>query len=189
MLKKSYFSVINLPSRISDSNAIVLDHIWTNLYRNQIISGIILHFISDHLPTFVCANMNKSLFCPETKILFTLQNIKKFNKSLNKIDITPILNEHNLDYAFGLLLDTYSKAFDVNFSLVSCTKNKTNHQPWFGTDLHELFKKTNKAFKKYLKKKTFYYKIKFNKIRNKYNRELLKKKENFYIKTFEKTQT
>ena len=27
MLEKSYFSVINLPSRISDSNATVLDHI------------------------------------------------------------------------------------------------------------------------------------------------------------------
>ena len=83
-------------------------------------------------------------------------------------------------------MDTYSKAFDANFTLLSCTKNKTNHQPWFDTDLYELFKEKNKAFKKYLKKKTFYYKIKFNKIRNKYNRELLKKKENFYIKTFEK---
>ena len=127
MLEKSYFLVINLPSRISDSNATVLDHIWTNLYRNQIKSGIILHSISDHLPTFACVNMNKSLPCPETKRLFTLQNIKKFNQSLNKIDITPILNEHNLDYPFELLMDTYSKAFDANFSLVFCTKNKTNH--------------------------------------------------------------
>ena len=186
MLEKSYFSVINLHSHISDSNASVLDHIWTNLYSNQIKSGIILHSISDHLPTFACVNMNKSLPCPETKRLFTQQNIKKFNQSLNKIDITPILNEHNLDYAFELLMDTYSKAFNANFPLVSCTKNKTNHQPWFDTDLYELFKEKNKAFKKYLKKKTFYYKIKFNKIRNKYNRELLKKKENFYIKTFEK---
>ena len=98
MLEKSYFLVINLSSRISDSNATVLDHIWTNLYSNQIKSGIILHSISDHLPTFACVNMNKSLPCPETKRLFTLQNIKKFNQSLNKIDITPILNEHNLDY-------------------------------------------------------------------------------------------
>ena len=85
--------------------------------------------------------MNKSLPSPETKRLFTLQNIKKFNQSLNKINITPILNEHNLDYAFELLMDTYSKAFNVNFPLVSCTKNKTNHQPWFDTDLYELLKK------------------------------------------------
>ena len=85
-------------------------------------------------------------------------------------------------------MNTYSKAFDANFPLVSCTINKTNHQPWFDTDLYELFKKIKiKVLKNtYLKKKTFYYKIKFNKIRNKYNRKLLKKKENFYIKTFEK---
>ena len=57
--------------------------------------------------------MNKS--CQETKRIFTLQNIKKFNQSLNKVDVTSILNEHNLDYAFELLMDTYSKALDVNF--------------------------------------------------------------------------
>ena len=129
MQEKLYFSVIYLPSRISDSNSTVLDHIWTNLYSNQIKSGIILHSISDHLPTFACANINKSLPCPETKRLFNLQNIKKFNQSLEKIDITPILSQHNLDYAFELLMDTYSKAFDVKFLLVSCTKNNTNHQP------------------------------------------------------------
>ena len=100
MLEKSYFSVINLPSNTSDSNATVLDHTWTNLCSNQIKSEIILHSISDHLPTFACVNMNKSLPCPETKRLFTLQNIKKFNQSLNKIGITPILNEHNLDFFF-----------------------------------------------------------------------------------------
>ena len=52
-------------------------------------------------------------------------------------------------------MDTYSKAFDANFPLVSCMKNKTNHQPWFDTDLYELFKEKNKAFKKYRKKKHF----------------------------------
>ena len=89
--------------------------------------------------------MYKSLPCPETKRLFTLQTIKKFDLSLNKIDITPILNKHILDYVFELLMDTYSKAFDPNFPLVSYTKNKTNHQPWFDTDLYELFKEKNKA--------------------------------------------
>ena len=71
---------------------------------------------------------------------------------MNKIDITPILNEHNLDYAFELLMDTYSKAFDADFSLVSCTKNKNNHQPWFDTDLYELFKEKIKLLKNTLKK-------------------------------------
>ena len=35
-------------------------------------------------------------------------------------------------------------------------------------------------------KKTFYFKIKVNKIRNKYSQELLKKQKKIYIKTFEK---
>ena len=81
-------------------------------------SGIILHYISDHLSIFSCANMSKSLPCLETKRLFNQQNINKFNQILKKIDINPILNEHKPDYAFESPMNTYSKAFDVNFPLI-----------------------------------------------------------------------
>ena len=52
-------------------------------------------------------------------------------------------------------MDTYSKAFDANFPLVSCTKNKINPQPWFDTDLYELFKEKIKLLKNILRKKHF----------------------------------
>ena len=57
------------------------------------------------------------------------QSINKFNQTLKKIDIAFILNEYNSNYAFESVMDTYSKAFDVNFPLSSCTKNQvtTNH--------------------------------------------------------------
>ena len=67
---------------------------------------------------FFCANMSKSLPCPETKRLFNQQNTNKSNQILEKIDINLILNKHNPDYAFESPMNTYSKAFDVNFSLI-----------------------------------------------------------------------
>ena len=50
---------------------------------------------------------------------------------------------------------------------------------------HTLYLKKKIKFFKNTYKKTFYFKIKVNKIRNKYSRELLKNKK-IYIKTFEK---
>ena len=52
-------------------------------------------------------------------------------------------------------MDTYSKAFNANFPLVSCMKNKTNHQPWFDTDLYEYSEKKIKLLKNTLRKKHF----------------------------------
>ena len=65
--------------------------------------------------------MSKSFSCQETKRLFNQQNINKFNQILEKIDITPIFNEHNPNYAIESLMGTYrnSKAFHDNFPLIS----------------------------------------------------------------------
>ena len=109
MLEKSYFPVINLPSQLSDSNVTVLDHIW------QIHKAIKLNqelFYTPSLITylfFFCANMSKSFSCQETKRLFNQQNINKFNQILEKIDITPIFNEHNPNYAIESLIGTNSQ--------------------------------------------------------------------------------
>ena len=53
--------------------------------------------------------MSKSFSCQETKRLFNQQNINKFNQILEKIDITPIFNEHNPNYAIESLIGTNSQ--------------------------------------------------------------------------------
>ena len=186
MFEKSYFPVINKPTRISDSSASTLDHIWTNLLGNHYKSGIILQPISDHLPIFVCTNLNKPLPVISPQRSFNQQNITNFNIKLEEIDITPILNGYDANNAFDIFMQKYKDAFETNFPLIFPTKRSTFLLPWYDAELQELNKEKNKTFKKYLKKKSLFSKHKFNKIRNKYNRELLKKKKNYYANTFEK---
>ena len=74
MLEGHYFPVINKPTRITDSSATVLDHIWTNLHHQHIKSGVILNPLSDHLPVYMCFNLNKqNLYRPQQKRSFTPQ--------------------------------------------------------------------------------------------------------------------
>ena len=88
MLEGHYFPVINKPTCITDTSATVLDHIWTNLHQQQIKSGVILNPLSDHLPVYMCFNLNKqNLYRPQQKRSFTSQNITKFNEMLENIDI------------------------------------------------------------------------------------------------------
>ena len=72
MLEGHYFPVINKPTRITDTSATVLDHIWTNLHHQHIKLGVILNPLSDHLPVYMCFNLNKqNLYRPQQKRSFT----------------------------------------------------------------------------------------------------------------------
>ena len=52
MFDDCFYSLINKPTRITNSSATVLDHVWTNIYSQVIKAKILLHPISDHLPLF-----------------------------------------------------------------------------------------------------------------------------------------
>ena len=119
MLEDRYFPVINKPTRITDTSATVLDHIWTNLHHQHIKSRVILNPLSDHLSVYMCLNLNKqNLYRPLQKRSFTPQNITKFNKMLENIDINAILNETNTNLAFKLLMDSYKCTFNYCFPFI-----------------------------------------------------------------------
>ena len=187
MLEGHYFPVINKPTRITDTSATVLDHIWTNLHQQQIKSGVILNPLSDHLPVYMCFNLNKqNLYRPQQKRSFTPQSITKFNEMLENIDINAILNETNPNLAFKLLMDNYKSTFNYCFPFIKQNIENKNKQPWFDNDLYLLMLKKNKCFKKFLKNRSVLNKANFNKERNTYNRALQEKKQSYFRQTFKK---
>ena len=55
---KHFMPAINVPTRITNCSATIIDHIWTNsLYFK---SGVVVADISDHYPTFITLPMNTS---------------------------------------------------------------------------------------------------------------------------------
>ena len=150
MLKDHYFPVINKPTRITDTSAIVLEHIWTNLHQQQIKSGVILNPLSDHLPVHMRFNLNKqNLYRPHQKRSFTSQNITKFNEMLENIDVNAILNETNTNLAFKLLMDSYKSTFNYCFPFIKQNIENKNKQPWFDNDLYLLMLKKTSVLKRF----------------------------------------
>ena len=50
MYDRSFYPIINKPTRITQSSSTCTDHIWTNIHDKNISSAIITHKIADHLP-------------------------------------------------------------------------------------------------------------------------------------------
>ena len=52
MFGESFYSLINPPPRITATSSTTIDHIWTNITNKNILSGILVDNIADHLPIF-----------------------------------------------------------------------------------------------------------------------------------------
>lgn len=53
------YPLITKPSRITERSATLIDNIYTNILDNNLISGLLLNDISDHLPIFMIYDVRK----------------------------------------------------------------------------------------------------------------------------------
>ena len=62
------FNIINKPTRITDTSATLLDHVYTNVSQNISSRGILTFEILDHLPTF-CSLTSKPILKQEKNLI------------------------------------------------------------------------------------------------------------------------
>ena len=54
MSDNSFYSLMNKPTRITDTTATIGSHMWTNLYSENIKTAVLLNPVSCHLPELTC---------------------------------------------------------------------------------------------------------------------------------------
>lgn len=127
MLSNSYIPVISKPTRVTETSATLIDHIWVNNLelseQPKFKSGIVVDDISDHLPVFLIRNVSKY---PQgySKIKFRVfsdENISNFKEEiacrsseLCVIVCDPLLN---INEKTSRYIAEYKKSYDKHFPL------------------------------------------------------------------------
>ena len=114
--------MINKPTRVSKSNATIIDHILTNSFLNTDCStGIIKIDISDHFPIFLISNEKISENAKNITIhkrVINEQSILYFKEILHEVDWTHLYTLCNPNQAYNYFLrifgGIYDHAFPVN---------------------------------------------------------------------------
>ena len=96
LFSNNFFPLITKPTRITNHSKTLIDHIYVNMPTHQMLSGIALFDISDHLPTFCVISMT---FKKQNEKIF-YRDYKQFNKEdylqeLTRIDWNVKLNNLN----------------------------------------------------------------------------------------------
>ena len=180
--------LISKPTRVSDHSATIIDHMYTNDNKHDILSGIPIYEISDHLPIFAIAKQIKpnarniyknnqfrdmKCFCPEN-FLFDLQQTLNQTIVLDP-DVPPDSDLEILAQTFLVVLNKHAPLCNVSRKHSKVFKN-----PWMTRALLKSIITKNKLYSKVWNKKgTFEYDA-YKQYRNALNRTIKAAKQNYY---------
>ncbi len=117
-----FLPIIVKPTRITNSTATLLDHIYTNSVTATGHSGIIITDVADHFGTFYLVMSNKMNNQSRNKIkkrTFSDINIETFRNKLNQTDFTNLCQIICPNEAYNEFMNLYVDAFNTSFPIIT----------------------------------------------------------------------
>ena len=151
------YSVINKPTRITDTSATTLDHIYSNSLHKISVSGVLISDILDHLPTFcvMTSSIQRNL-TPKLMIRdMTKFNIEAFSKQISYSLESSFRNRENdpnvvILKILNVITEITKKYAPVRKLFRKEVKSKT--RPWLTKGLLKSISIKNKLFEQCFKK-------------------------------------
>ena len=143
--------IITKPSRLTDHTATLIDHIYTNCFKN-LTAGILTVDLTDHLPIF-CIVKTQPTGNSDNNIYF--RDYSKFKKDLylddiNQIAWHEILNpQNNLNEKLRETINILNEIVDKHapIRLASQSKQKQLNKPWLTKAILKSVKRKQKMYR------------------------------------------
>ena len=189
LFEHGFLPLITLPSRISNNNATLIDHICTNITDTCYDSGLIISDISDHFPVFyIKHSANKKFVMPPQKVTRKIDARSKehFKSLLENEDWSTVLNNAEPSTSFQYFFETLDKHYEASFPVknVSHSKKFKKNAPWMTKGLLASRKRKQKLFNKKVKNPCPEHKQKFRHYNNIYTNLLRSARKKYYSDKF-----
>ncbi len=134
VFSRGFVPLICRPTRVTNTSATLIDHIYTNSIHQSCTSGIIITDVADHFGTFhlVSEKVNSASNTQRYKRFFSENNVNLFRLYLQQTDFTNVINNQCADGSYNKFLLLYKKAFDQAFPLKLYKPNRKfiRREPW-----------------------------------------------------------
>lgn len=184
MYSHSMFPTVIKPTRVTDSSASIIDHIWTNNTSNHAGGGILYVTISDHFPIFGIFSLTSSnkqcKLKTLTKTIINEENMLDFKTEIGNYrwehhDQSLSVNEEFVNYLHNFTL-IYKKHFKTKTFTI---KAQHSDKPYITAAIKESIKHRHKLQKLSVKWPLTYGAL-FKRYRNTLTSTIRQAKENYY---------
>lgn len=190
----NFLPIITKPTRLTDHSKTLTDHIYTNAPIDNIIPGIGLFELSDHLPVFCLIKME----IKRNKERRYYRDYNAFNEEaylndLNLINWNSIINGDNGEISSNLnivtvkVVDTLTHVVNKHapIKLASRSKNKLLTKPWITNGILKSIKTKQKMYYTHFLSNNINKKCRYKAYANKLNIIKNKSKTAYYKSNFE----
>ena len=120
-------SLINKPTRVTNSTATLIDHVWSNDYQNLNNSCILYSFITDHFPTYATFEINDNRNLDNNGYIelkykkHSEQYINIFKSNLKEVNWDLVISSNDPNASFNNFPLIFNAVYNKNFPIE--TKN------------------------------------------------------------------
>lgn len=121
--------MITKPSGITSYSSTLINNIFTNILERDLMRGLLINDITDHLPVFVIYNSpcGKDK-CHNVKFkyrrIITGETINQFKTELSSLNWKTLYEENYQNRGFEIVISTFKNFYNKNFPV---TKFKNRH--------------------------------------------------------------
>ena len=186
---------VEVPTRYNknSNSASIIDHLYTNKPQNSIVTKVITHDITDHLPIFAIIKENKRR--QQERSSYTIRDLKNFDKQKYLNDLSNKLSSLTLDVEnandnFTNFNNLLEDTINTHAPLRKLTRKelKLKKKPWITKAILVSTKTKNNLYKNYLKSCNAVSCYLYKNYRNCLTRIKEKSKQMHYCKQVEKSR-
>lgn len=149
LISCSYIPMITLPTRVTQTTATLIDHIFKKQSESSCIAGTLLNDISDHYINFLflsCKKIQRKQPSSITYRPFTAHNIQNLNEALCNHNWNNVHNIHNPCNAYDEFFKTYTTYLNYHIPIktVKFRHYKHKKESWMSTGLLTSIKNKDK---------------------------------------------
>jgi hypothetical protein len=127
-----FTNIIKKATRIQGNSCSLIDHIYTKLSVDSIISGVFIDTPSDHFATFCVVpdlTLPKADEVMQSSRSFSKTKMQFFKESLQNLHWEEVLEENDPEKAYNNFEDIFFTLFNLHFPSTPCKKPNKNKNP------------------------------------------------------------
>ena len=149
---------ITMPTRITNSSATLIDHMFSNIDSDKAIAGTLKTDITDHYCNFIFINFEAEKQSHPKHVTYRKQDkksLENLNAALQNTNWSNVLNLTDPNMAYENFLSTYTDLMNIHLPIVTKPYNKFKHrkEPWVTRGILKSLKTKEKLYIKMIKSK------------------------------------
>lgn len=188
----SYFPTITKPTRVTESSATLIDHIWTNDFCNYQCSGVVYTQISDHFPVFSTFSIpianSVNHYITFRRRIYNSDSINSFKSALSNYKWEDyVTGDVNTD--FDSYIDAFLKLYNMHFPIKEFKIKKQHaNKPYITSGIKNSIRHRNKL-QRLSAKWPLTYEREFKRYRNMLTNIIKTAKENYFKSTLKENSS